>query len=60
MRRARPRPTGPGPGLAAEPRPPHARRLDLGGSAARSVIPMAIVIGLTVRQFRYVERRVTC
>jgi len=32
--------------------------LDLGGSAAQSVILMAIVIGLTVVQFRYVERRV--
>jgi len=34
------------------------RGLDLGGSAAQSVILMAIVIGLTVVQFRYVERRV--
>ena len=32
--------------------------LDLGGSAAQSVILMAIVIGLTIYQFRYVERRV--
>jgi len=32
--------------------------LDLGGSAAQSVILMLIVIGLTVIQFRYVERRV--
>ena len=32
--------------------------LDLGGSAAQSVILMAIVIGLTVVQFRYIERRV--
>src|SRR5262245_45649125 len=32
--------------------------LDLGGSAAQSVILMAIVIGLTVIQFRYIERRV--
>ncbi len=32
--------------------------LDLGGSAAQSVILMAIVIGLTVIQFRYVEKRV--
>jgi sn-glycerol 3-phosphate transport system permease protein len=31
---------------------------DLGGSAAQSVILMAIVIGLTAIQFRYVERRV--
>jgi sn-glycerol 3-phosphate transport system permease protein len=33
--------------------------LDLGGSAAQSVILMAIVITLTVIQFRYVERKVT-
>ncbi len=32
--------------------------LDLGGSAAQSVILMAIVVGLTVLQFRYVERKV--
>ena len=32
--------------------------LDLGGSAAQSVILMVIVIALTVVQFRYVERRV--
>jgi len=32
--------------------------LDLGGSAAQSVILMVIVVGLTVVQFRYVERRV--
>ena len=32
--------------------------LDLGGSAAQSVILMAIVIGLTVFQFRYIERKV--
>jgi sn-glycerol 3-phosphate transport system permease protein len=32
--------------------------LDLGGSAAQSVVLMAIVIGLTVMQFRYLERRV--
>ncbi len=32
--------------------------LDLGGSAAQSVILMAIVISLTVVQFRYVERKV--
>jgi sn-glycerol 3-phosphate transport system permease protein len=32
--------------------------LDLGGSAAQSVILMAIVIGLTVVQFRYVEKKV--
>ena len=32
--------------------------LDLGGSAAQSVVLLAIVIGLTVVQFRFVERRV--
>ncbi|MBC8240433.1 MAG: sn-glycerol-3-phosphate ABC transporter permease UgpA [Alphaproteobacteria bacterium] len=32
--------------------------LDLGGSAAQSVILMAIVVGLTVFQFRYIERKV--
>ena len=32
--------------------------LDLGGSGAQSVVLMAIVIGLTVIQFRFVERRV--
>jgi sn-glycerol 3-phosphate transport system permease protein len=32
--------------------------LDLSGSAAQSVILMAIVIGLTVVQFRFVERKV--
>ncbi|WAJ31493.1 sn-glycerol-3-phosphate ABC transporter permease UgpA [Antarcticirhabdus aurantiaca] len=32
--------------------------LDLGGSAAQSVILMAIVIALTAIQFRYVERKV--
>ncbi|HET9903283.1 MAG TPA: glycerol-3-phosphate transporter permease, partial [Xanthobacteraceae bacterium] len=32
---------------------------DLGGSAAQSVILMAIVIALTAVQFRYLERRVT-
>jgi sn-glycerol 3-phosphate transport system permease protein len=32
--------------------------LDLGGSAAQSVILMAIVIALTVVQFRYVEKKV--
>ncbi|MEE8271524.1 MAG: sn-glycerol-3-phosphate ABC transporter permease UgpA [Alphaproteobacteria bacterium] len=32
--------------------------LDLGGSAAQSVVLMLIVITLTVVQFRYVERRV--
>jgi sn-glycerol 3-phosphate transport system permease protein len=33
--------------------------LDLGGSSAQSVVLMLIVIGLTVAQFRYVERKVT-
>ena len=32
--------------------------LDLGGSAAQSVVLMAIVIALTVIQFRYIERKV--
>ncbi len=32
--------------------------LDLGGSAAQSVILMAVVITLTVFQFRYIERKV--
>jgi sn-glycerol 3-phosphate transport system permease protein len=32
--------------------------LDLGSSAAQSVILMAIVVGLTFLQFRFVERRV--
>ena len=31
---------------------------DFGGSAAQSVVLMAIVIGLTVLQFRYVEKKV--
>jgi sn-glycerol 3-phosphate transport system permease protein len=35
------------------------KALDLGGSAAQSVILMAIVITLTVVQFRYVERKVS-
>jgi sn-glycerol 3-phosphate transport system permease protein len=34
------------------------RALDLGGSAAQSVVLMVIVIGLTVAQFRYIERKV--
>jgi sn-glycerol 3-phosphate transport system permease protein len=34
------------------------KALDLGGSAAQSVVLMVIVIALTVVQFRYVERRV--
>ena len=32
--------------------------LDLGGSAAQSVILMGLVIGMTVVQFRFIERRV--
>jgi sn-glycerol 3-phosphate transport system permease protein len=32
--------------------------LNLGSSAAQSVILMAMVIGLTVIQFRFIERRV--
>jgi sn-glycerol 3-phosphate transport system permease protein len=32
--------------------------LDLGGSAAQSVVLMAMVIGLTIVQFRYVEKKV--
>ena len=32
--------------------------LDLGGSAAQSVVLMAVVIALTVVQFRYIERQV--
>ncbi|KFX30139.1 sn-glycerol-3-phosphate ABC transporter permease UgpA [Ralstonia solanacearum] len=34
------------------------RGLDIGGSAAQSVILMAVVIVLTIVQFRYVERKV--
>lgn len=34
------------------------KALDLGGSAAQSVVLMVIVIALTVVQFRYVEKRV--
>jgi len=34
------------------------RALDLGGSAAQSVVLMIIVIALTVLQFRFIERRV--
>ncbi len=34
------------------------KSLDIGGSAAQSVVLMAIVITLTVIQFRYVERKV--
>jgi sn-glycerol 3-phosphate transport system permease protein len=34
------------------------RGMDFGGAAAQSVVLMAIVIGLTVLQFRYVEKKV--
>jgi sn-glycerol 3-phosphate transport system permease protein len=34
------------------------KALDLGGSAAQSVVLMVIVIALTIVQFRYVEKRV--
>ena len=34
------------------------KALDMGGSAAQSVVLMAIVVGLTVIQFRYVEKKV--
>jgi sn-glycerol 3-phosphate transport system permease protein len=34
------------------------KAMDLGGSAAQSVVLMAIVVGLTVLQFRYVEKKV--
>lgn len=34
------------------------KAMDMGGSAAQSVILMIIVVGLTVLQFRFVERRV--
>ena len=34
------------------------KALDLGSSAAQSVILMLIVIGLTIVQFRYIERKV--
>jgi sn-glycerol 3-phosphate transport system permease protein len=34
------------------------KALDLGGSASQSVVLMLILIGLTVIQFRYVEKRV--
>jgi sn-glycerol 3-phosphate transport system permease protein len=35
------------------------KALDLGGSAAQSVVLMAIVVVLTVAQFRFVEKKVT-
>ena len=34
------------------------KALDLGGSAAQSVVLMVIVVALTVIQFRYVEKKV--
>ena len=34
------------------------KALDMGGSAAQSVVLMAIVVALTVVQFRYVEKKV--
>ena len=34
------------------------KNLDLGASAAQSVVLMVIVVALTVVQFKYVERRV--
>jgi sn-glycerol 3-phosphate transport system permease protein len=34
------------------------KALDMGGSAAQSVVLMVIVVALTVVQFRYVERKV--
>jgi sn-glycerol 3-phosphate transport system permease protein len=34
------------------------KALDLGGSAAQSVVLMVIVVGLTVVQFRFVEKKV--
>ncbi len=36
------------------------KAMDLGGSAAQSVILMTIVIALTVVQFRFVEKKVNC
>jgi hypothetical protein len=34
------------------------KAMDLGASATQSVVLMVILVGLTVIQFRYVERRV--
>ena len=34
------------------------KALDLGGSAAQSVVLMVIVIAMTVVQFKYVEKKV--
>ena len=61
--RASPAATGGGPGQATEilvykVYKDGFKALDLGGSAAQSVILMAIVIVLTVVQFRYIERKV--
>lgn len=54
--------TGGGPGDATETMVVKAYRdgvinLDLGGSAAQSVILMALIVGLTMIQFRYVGQR---
>ena len=56
--------TGGGPGTATETLVVKVYRdgvinLDLGGSAAQSVILMALIVGLTAIQFRFVGRRVT-
>ena len=40
-------------------RRPHRRSLNLGSSAAQSVLLMLVVIGLTALQFRVLERKVT-
>ncbi len=57
-----PRPNG---GPQERPRPSSTRSgqdgvvgIDLGGSAAQSVILMVIVIALTAIQFRFIERKV--
>ena len=55
--------TGGGPGQATEilvykVYKDGIKALDIGGSAAQSVVLMIIVIALTVLQFRYVERKV--
>ena len=55
--------TGGGPGKATETLIykvyfDGVKAFDLGGSSAESVILMAIVIGLTAIQFRYIERKV--
>jgi sn-glycerol 3-phosphate transport system permease protein len=34
------------------------KAMDLGGSAAQSVVLMVIVVALTVIQFQYVEKKV--